>query len=174
MCTCSWHLSSVNTGLLHLWEWVMGTDMCRETTPDCSAAQCSEIHPRGGGCGFWSQATCALSVQIQISCMRKWIYCLPSALTTSLQNKFPFLLSLRTSDAHVQLCLIYIGGRASKRSVSTYRKNLKQRCMYQHLHLNRCLLVSLSQKRHRSCRIALEIDGKGKEAQEKLSEIGTV
>lgn len=143
----------------------MGKDTHRETTQDCSVAQRSEIHPRGGGCGFWFWAMCALSIQIQVSCMRKLTSYLTSALMTGLQNKYPFLLSLRTSGVYLWLCLTYSGGQVSKRSVNTYgggQKELEIALYESTLALE--LMSSGQLISEKSCKMALEIDGKGAEA----------
>lgn len=43
------------------------------------------------------------ALSAQISCMRKWTYCLSSALTTGLPQKNPFLLALWTSGVYLWL-----------------------------------------------------------------------
>lgn len=43
------------------------------------------------------------ALSAQISRMRKWTYCLASALTTGLPQKNPFLLALWTSGVYLWL-----------------------------------------------------------------------
>lgn len=108
--------------------------------------------------------------------MRKWTYCLTSALITGLPHKYPFLLALWTSDMHLWLWLTYSGRQTSKQCehLQSWIEGTGNSVVWINTRTGTDVPWSAYLRRQRSCRMALETDGKGTEAQGKLLEIGTV